>query len=50
MSIPAPAQINLTTSERDSMSGEFLKAGIIIFNTDTKKFQGYNGSTWVDLH
>ena len=50
MSIPAPAQINLTTSERDSISGDDLRAGIIIFNTDTKKFQGYNGSAWVDLH
>jgi len=49
MTIPVPPQLNLTTSERDSISGEHLRAGIIIFNTDTNKFQGYNGSAWVDL-
>ena len=49
MTIPVPPQLNLTTSERDSISGEHLQAGIIIFNTDTNKFQGYDGSAWVDL-
>jgi|TARA_B100001093_G_C26087790_1_gene701438 hypothetical protein len=49
MGILVTPQMNLTTAERDSISGEELKAGIIIFNTDTNKFQGYNGSAWVDI-
>ena len=26
------------------------KEGALVFNTTTKKFQGYTGTTWVDLH
>ena len=36
-----------TFSQRDSM---ISSAGMIIFNTSSKKFQGYTGSEWVDLH
>jgi len=36
-----------TFSQRDSMTPA---AGMIIFNTSSKKFQGYTGTTWVDLH
>ena len=36
-----------TFSQRDSMTA---KVGMIIFNTNSKKFQGYTGSGWVDLH
>lgn len=36
-----------TFSQRDSMD---LEAGTIIFNTSSKKFQGYTGNEWVDLH
>jgi hypothetical protein len=36
-----------TFAERDSMTAE---AGMIIFNTSANKFQGYTGSSWVDLH
>ena len=36
-----------TFSQRDSMTP---KEGMIIFNTSNKKFQGYTGSGWVDLH
>jgi len=32
---------------RDSMAAQ---EGMIIFNTNTKKFQGFTGSNWVDLH
>tara|TARA_B100000424_G_C22687644_1_gene376126 strand:+ start:221 stop:388 length:168 start_codon:yes stop_codon:yes gene_type:complete len=39
---------NVTTSERDSVSD--VTQGTIIFNTTTNKFQGYNGTDWVDLH
>lgn len=36
-----------TFAERDSMTPE---AGMIIFNKSNNKFQGYTGTTWVDLH
>jgi len=36
-----------TFSQRDSMTA---KEGMIIFNTNSKKFQGYTGTGWVDLH
>ena len=26
------------------------KEGALVFNSDTKKFQGYDGTTWHDLH
>ena len=36
-----------TFSERDSMAP---KEGMIIFNKNSKKFQGFTGDEWVDLH
>ena len=44
----------VTTSQRGTIknfqdSGDPVE-GSIIFNTTTKKFQGYNGTTWVDFH
>ena len=27
-----------------------IPVGTIIFNTTTQKFQGYNGTLWIDLH
>ena len=48
MGILITPETNLTTAQRDSISGDELRAGIIIFNTDTNKFQGYNGSAWVN--
>jgi hypothetical protein len=33
--------------ERDAMSAE---AGMIIFNSGSNTFQGFNGTSWVDLH
>ena len=36
-----------TFAQRDSMTAE---EGTIIFNSSSKKFQGYTGTTWVDLH
>ena len=35
-----------TTAERPTT----LVAGTIRFNSDTSKFEGYTGTTWVDLH
>jgi hypothetical protein len=37
-----------TTAQRDAIASP--QAGDMIFNTTTSKFQGYTGSTWVDLH
>jgi len=39
----------VTTSERVGLNTAG-KEGAFIFNTDTKKFQGYTGTDWVDLH
>jgi hypothetical protein len=36
----------MTTTQRDALTAA---NGMLIFNTSTSKFQGYNGS-WVDLH
>jgi hypothetical protein len=36
----------VTSSQRDSLNAA---EGTIVFNSETKKFQGYNGSAWVDL-
>lgn len=33
--------------KRDALAAQ---EGMIIFNTNTKKFQGFTGSNWVDLH
>jgi hypothetical protein len=38
---------NYTTTERNALSPT---AGTIIFNETTSKFQGYDGTTWNDLH
>jgi hypothetical protein len=37
----------LTTAQRDALTPT---AGMILFNTSTSKFQGYDGTTWQDLH
>jgi hypothetical protein len=37
----------MTTTIRDSLTSV---KGAIIFNTTTSKFQGYDGTSWVDLH
>lgn len=39
---------NYTTTERNALTG--VLSGAIIFNETTSKFQGYDGSNWVDLH
>jgi len=36
-----------TTTERNALA---TTAGSIIFNTTTSKFQGYDGTSWVDLN
>lgn len=37
----------MTTTERDALTAI---AGMVVFNTTTTKFQGYDGSSWVDLN
>ena len=37
----------ITTAQRNAISSP--TGGDMIFNTDTNKFQGYNGTSWVDL-
>jgi len=39
--------VGITTTARNALTPE---AGMMIFNTTDSKFQGYNGTTWVDLH
>lgn len=39
---------NYTASERTSIGTP--QTGTLIFNETTSKFQGYDGSNWVDLH
>ena len=37
----------MTTTQRNALTAA---EGMIIFNTSDDKFQGYTGSTWVNLH
>jgi|TARA_R100000081_G_C4760931_1_gene139825 hypothetical protein len=37
----------LTTTQRDALTAA---VGMIIYNTTDSKFQGYAGSSWVNLH
>jgi hypothetical protein len=37
----------MNTTERNALTAA---AGMIIFNTTTSKFQGYDGSAWQDFH
>ena len=39
----------VTNSERVGLNTAG-KEGALVFNSDTKKFQGYDGTTWHDLH
>lgn len=47
LTVPVFKARGTTFADRDSMVAE---AGMIIFNTSSGKFQGYTGTTWVDLH
>lgn len=47
LTVPTMQLGETTFSQRDSMTPT---AGTIIFNTSSKKFQGYTGTAWVDLH
>ena len=38
----------MTTTQRNAITSP--EGGDMIFNTTTSKFQGYNGTSWVDLH
>lgn len=44
--VPVAKLGSTTFAQRDSMTAE---AGTIIFNSSNKKFQGFNGTAWVDL-
>lgn len=43
-----PVMPNKTTTQRDAIAPKL--AGMIVFNTTTNKFQGYDGTSWNDLH
>jgi outer membrane lipoprotein SlyB len=47
LSIPKTKLTGTTFAQRDSAPAE---EGMIIFNKNSKKFQGYTGTEWVDLH
>lgn len=47
LSIPTTKLNGTTFAQRDSAAAE---EGMIIFNSSSKKFQGYTGTAWVDLH
>ena len=47
LTVPVFKARGTTFADRDSMIAE---AGMIIFNVNTSKFQGYTGNSWVDLH
>ena len=47
LSVPVFKARGTTFADRDSMVAE---AGMIIFNVNTNKFQGYDGTNWIDLH
>ncbi|MEQ8473325.1 MAG: hypothetical protein RIC35_19165 [Marinoscillum sp.] len=38
----------MTTTQRDAISSP--AAGLLIFNTTTSKFNGYDGTSWIELH
>lgn len=52
MTIPAviPHQVNLDSDEKSTIVNEDLQKGVIIFNTTENKFQGWNGTEWVNLN
>jgi len=52
MTIPAviPHQVNLDSDEKNTLTSENLQKGTIIFNSTTNKFQGWNGTEWVNLN
>lgn len=47
LTVPVFKARGTTFADRDSMVAE---AGMIIFNVNTNKFQGFDGSNWIDLH
>lgn len=47
LDVQAPLKVqNLTTGERDALTAE---NGMIIYNTTTNKFQGYENGSWANL-
>jgi len=47
LTVPVVKAAGTTFTARDSMTAE---EGMIIFNKNSKKFQGFTGIEWVDLH
>ena len=48
LDVQAPLKVqNLTTVERDALTAE---NGMIIYNTTTNKFQGYENGSWAELN
>lgn len=40
----------MTTTQRDAVTWVAGDEGMIIFNTTTKKHQGWDGTTWNDFY
>lgn len=47
LSVPVLQARGINLAQRDSLP---VKAGMIVFNESIKKFQGFDGTSWVDLH
>ena len=47
LSVPVLQTRGINLAQRDSLP---VKAGMIVFNESIKKFQGFTGTEWVDLH
>lgn len=39
----------LTTSQRDNINGSVFAEGLIVYNTDIKCLEFYNGTTWINF-
>jgi hypothetical protein len=47
LSVPVLQARGINLAQRDSLP---TKAGMIVFNESSKKFQGFDGNKWIDLH
>ena len=48
--VTQPEQQNLDSNQINTLTTENLQKGIIIFNTTINKFQGWDGTKWVNLN
>ncbi len=40
----------MTTAERNAINSGTFATGLMIYNTDTKQFNSYNGTAWINLN